>query len=166
MGYRGSAFYLKWFSPKSLCVTNHPEWQDSPAPWVENNLVYIINNCLDVLRERVGVLKETSGYRSELLNRRLGGAPSSLHRQGLAADLVCMERKDIDVAMAAISLNLPIKELILYPLEKANRIHIGFYAEGQAPVLKKFPLVVCVAPKVYVPFHEYIKTNKHSAWPT
>lgn len=58
----------------------------------EANLVALIDNVLDPLREAYGKpIIVTSGYRSEQLNRMLGGAKTSQHLKGQAADIRSVE---------------------------------------------------------------------------
>lgn len=47
-----------------------------------------------------------SGYRSELVNRAVGGAPNSKHKQGLAADIECYKMSNNLKFLTAI-LNTP-----------------------------------------------------------
>ena len=69
-----------------------------PSPRVADRLRLLTETLLDPLREawaarctaegwRDPAIVVTSGYRSEALNRAVGGAPASAHRLGWAADL-------------------------------------------------------------------------------
>lgn len=59
-----------------------------PAVAVEN-LRALCREVLEPLRRQVGCVRVTSGYRSEALNRAVGGAENSQHRRGEAADVHC-----------------------------------------------------------------------------
>ncbi|MDQ3800759.1 MAG: D-Ala-D-Ala carboxypeptidase family metallohydrolase [Acidobacteriota bacterium] len=48
----------------------------------------LCRKILQPAREALGPLKINSGFRSEELNRLVGGVPNSDHRQGYAADVV------------------------------------------------------------------------------
>ena len=63
---------------------------NTPTKEVENNLNQLIDNILDPLREAWGQpIIVGSGYRCEALNKAVGGAKSSFHLKGCAADLYC-----------------------------------------------------------------------------
>ena len=65
------------------------EQQRNPPEEVVAALSGLATRCLEPLRLDVGVpLHVNSGYRSKALNQRVGGAKTSQHRLGLAADLV------------------------------------------------------------------------------
>jgi hypothetical protein len=52
------------------------------------NLLDLVNEVLQPLRDKLGVaVKINSGYRSEALNRAIGGVNSSQHSKGEAADI-------------------------------------------------------------------------------
>ena len=54
------------------------------------NLIYLVENLLDKAREELAMpITVTSGYRSEAVNRRVGGVATSQHTKGEAVDLVC-----------------------------------------------------------------------------
>ena len=64
------------------------EAQMNPPPEVITNLEGLVSRTLEPTRRGVGLpLHVTSGFRSPALNRRVGGAPSSQHIVGQAADL-------------------------------------------------------------------------------
>ena len=61
---------------------------NSPSMQVRANLAALVENVLDPLREAYGKpIVVTSGYRCEKLNRAVGGAASSQHVKGQAADI-------------------------------------------------------------------------------
>ena len=54
------------------------------------NLTYLVENLLDKVREKLAMpITVTSGYRSEAVNRKVGGVATSQHTKGEAVDLVC-----------------------------------------------------------------------------
>lgn len=61
---------------------------NTPTKEIENNLNQLIDNILDPLREAWGQpIIVSSGYRCDALNKAVGGASSSQHRLGQAADI-------------------------------------------------------------------------------
>lgn len=56
------------------------------------NLTYLVENLLDKAREQLGMpITVTSGYRSEKVNKAVGGVATSQHTKGEAVDLVCRD---------------------------------------------------------------------------
>lgn len=61
---------------------------NTPNLAVRTNLTALVENILDPLREKWGMpIIVTSGYRCDALNRAVGGATNSQHRNGEAADI-------------------------------------------------------------------------------
>ena len=54
---------------------------------LEGNLRSLAENVLQPARDALGALKVTSAYRSPAVNSKVGGAKTSQHTQGQAADL-------------------------------------------------------------------------------
>ena len=64
---------------------------------VVENLERLIETLLDPIREAWGApIIITSGYRSDALNKAVGGSKTSAHRYGLAVDVVPKNMADID----------------------------------------------------------------------
>lgn len=61
---------------------------NTPSESVINNLELLVYHILDPLRELYGKpITVTSGYRSQALNKSVGGAVNSQHIKGEAADI-------------------------------------------------------------------------------
>lgn len=61
---------------------------NTPPPDVRVKLTTLINNCLDPIREMWGKpIHVNSGFRCPTLNKAVGGATSSQHMTGEAADI-------------------------------------------------------------------------------
>ena len=60
---------------------------NEPSPEIEANLKKLCVEALEPIRAKVGPLKINSGYRSDAVNRAVGGSTTSAHSFGLAADL-------------------------------------------------------------------------------
>jgi uncharacterized protein YcbK (DUF882 family) len=83
---------------------------------VRDSIKALVDNVLQPLREAWGApLAINSGYRSPELNAHalIGGAPTSQHVKGEAADVAC--RTPIKLARLAVKLGLPFDQLIVYP---------------------------------------------------
>jgi zinc D-Ala-D-Ala carboxypeptidase len=60
---------------------------NDPSPEIEANLKALCEHVLEPIRAAVGPLKINSGYRSDAVNKAVGGSTTSAHSYGLAADL-------------------------------------------------------------------------------
>lgn len=74
----------------------------------------LVLDVLQPLRDAWGhPLHINSGYRCQELNRIVGGAPSSQHLKGEAADVACDD--PLALAQQAYDLHLPFDQMIIYP---------------------------------------------------
>ncbi|MFI3286641.1 MAG: D-Ala-D-Ala carboxypeptidase family metallohydrolase [Rikenellaceae bacterium] len=82
---------MKYFTIEELTrsTTATQRGIDNTAPEaVVSSLEHLINNLLDPIRQRYGApITVNSGYRSLALNRAVGGATTSQHTKGEAADI-------------------------------------------------------------------------------
>ena len=89
---------------------------NTPTKEIENNLNQLIDNILDPLREAWGnPIIVSSGYRCDVLNKAVGGASSSQHRLGQAADIHTKSNTKEDnkkLFNLIKSLKLPFDQLI------------------------------------------------------
>lgn len=61
---------------------------NTPPPPIKIKLSNLINNLLDPIREAWGSpISVNSGYRCPVLNKAVGGVPTSQHQKGEAADI-------------------------------------------------------------------------------
>lgn len=80
---------MKYFTINELIKTSTGISNIPNAEQVAN-LIYLVENLLDKAREELAMpITVTSGYRSEAVNRRVGGVATSQHTKGEAVDLVC-----------------------------------------------------------------------------
>lgn len=127
---------MKYFSIDELCrssVAEKKKIDNTPSEEVKHNLNVLIENCLDPIREKLGKpITVTSGYRSEKLNKEVGGVSNSDHKFGYAADLVGdTNTKTREIFEIAKGLNKYTQ--LLY--EKNSRgsiwVHISFNPKSQ-----------------------------------
>ena len=92
----------------------------------------IVNLCtklLQPLREAYGKpIRINSGYRSEELNKAVGGVATSQHRLGMASDL-SIDGKARDLLELIEENRLPFDQAILY--RKQNFLHVSLKLEGE-----------------------------------
>ena len=100
---------------------------------VRYNLTALIENVLDPLREAWGApIIVTSGYRCDRLNKAVGGATSSQHCKGEAADIRSVSDSRADnmrLMKLLIRLKLPFDQLICeYPDAhgRPDWIHVSY----------------------------------------
>ena len=80
---------MKYFTINELTKTS-TGIRNIPNAEQVANLIYLVENLLDKAREELAMpITVTSGYRSEAVNRRVGGVATSQHTKGEAVDLVC-----------------------------------------------------------------------------
>lgn len=78
---------MKYFTINELTKTS-TGLDNTPSKDVQANLEYLVNNVLDKVREIYGKpIKVNSGYRSKLVNKKVGGASNSQHTKGEAVDI-------------------------------------------------------------------------------
>ena len=107
-----------------------------PTVKVKDNLTALVDNVLDPLRAAYGKpIMVNSGYRSPLLNKAVGGAATSQHLTGEAADISVGSREGnkrlFDLAR---ELELPFDQLI----DEKNFawVHISYGARNRRQVLR------------------------------
>lgn len=133
---------MKYFTIEELCrstTANRLDIDNTPDKEVVENLTALVDNILDPLRERFGhPTMVTSGYRCKILNRAVGGADSSQHTKGQAADISAVNTAD-NARLYDIILNeLPFDQLIW---EKGNDrfpawVHVSFSRHPRHSVLR------------------------------
>ena len=86
---------------------------NEPTPQIIDNLRRLCQLVLEPLRVKLArPVVITSGYRSQALNRAVGGSPTSHHMQGRAADLIVPGITPLAVCQAASQLKLPCVQII------------------------------------------------------
>jgi len=106
---------------------------NTPAAEIVENL-RLLARGLEQVRMLTGFpLEISSGYRSPELNARVGGAKSSQHTRGQAADFTCDEfGPPLDIIRAIRDSDIDFDQCIL---EYARWVHISFSAAPRGKVL-------------------------------
>lgn len=87
--------------------------ENKPSNAVKKNLKKLCVDILQPLREKLGVpITVLSGYRSDKVNKLVGGSKNSQHMAGLAADIRVSNMKIKDLIEVIRELNLPYDQLI------------------------------------------------------
>lgn len=126
-----SYFTLKEFTRSSTAEARGIS--NNPTPQHQQNIQMLISNVLDPLREKFGKpIIISSGYRSQALNKAVGGSSTSQHCKGQAADIVAQNPADNALLFNIISSTLPFDQLIW---EKGNDaypawVHVSFASSG------------------------------------
>ena len=125
---------MKFFTISELTYsTKAKELHIDNSPFsytIIDNLSNLTENLLDPIREAWGTpIIITSGYRSDALNKAVGGSKTSAHRYGLAVDVVPKNMADFDKFVAFVKDYLKDKEydqLILEQKGGSRWLHIGY----------------------------------------
>ncbi len=95
------------------------------------NLKRLVTTVLQPLRDKLGKpISISSGYRSPLLNRAIGGSPTSAHMAGRAADIHVPGLTVAQVMKAVRDLKLPVDQVID---EFGQWLHVGIATTGAQP---------------------------------
>ena len=114
MEWKGKYFTL--YEMTASATAKRKGINNTPNETVKRNLQLLVKNVLDPLREAWGApIIVTSGYRSVRLNAAVGGARSSQHVTGQAADIRTVNDRPEEnrkLRDLLIKLNLPFDQLI------------------------------------------------------
>ena len=78
---------MSYFSFREMCKTNCEE-DNYPRTMEQVSNLCVLVDFLDEVRDEFGEpIIVNSGYRSEIVNQKVGGVRTSLHLQGRAADI-------------------------------------------------------------------------------
>ena len=97
---------------------------NTPSQTVVANL-YVVAIHLEFIRQKLGnyPIIVSSGYRSEAVNKGVGGVANSSHVDGLAVDIIVQNNKTTkQTAELILKTNLQFDQMIIYK----NFIHLGF----------------------------------------
>lgn len=98
----GKYFQLSELIKTGTGLINKPDKKE------EHNLFLLVKNVLDPLRDLYGKpIKINSGYRSPLVNIKVGGAQNSDHVKGMAADITGGSKEENKKLFELIKNNIP-----------------------------------------------------------
>lgn len=121
---------MKYFTIKELCassVARNKGISNVPSAEVIANLNTLVDKVLDPARERLGEpIKVNSGYRCKELNDAVGGASTSQHITGCAADLRCSDLNRLYDILA----DMEVDQLLFEKSKRTKWIHVS-YREGK-----------------------------------
>lgn len=107
---------MKYFSIEEMTKSNTATAKgidNTPDQTITDNLTKLIEAVLDPLREWYGKpIIVNSGYRCEALNKAIGGAKSSQHMLGEAADITVGSKEENEKLFDYIKDNLEFDQLI------------------------------------------------------
>jgi uncharacterized protein YcbK (DUF882 family) len=121
------------FAELSRTATGLP---NDPPPeakaWLEATALEI----LEPIRSQFGPIIINSGYRSQEVNTRINGSPTSQHMLGQAADIVSPNATPYEIVNWLYTSNLPLRQVILYPPSEGNFVHVAI--DPNRPAKRQF----------------------------
>lgn len=119
---------MKWFDLEELTHSDTAKAKgidNTPNDTEKKNLENLVKYVLDPLRDMYGKpIYVNSGYRSEALNKAIGGSNTSQHRLGMAADIDTHTREGNIELFNLIAKNLSFDQLI--DEKDYSWIHVSF----------------------------------------
>lgn len=119
---------MKWFTLNELTHSDTAKAKgidNTPNDTEKKNLENLVKYVLDPLRDMYGKpIYVNSGYRSEALNKAVGGSNTSQHRLGMAADINTHTREGNIELFNLIAKNLSFDQLI--DEKDYSWIHVSF----------------------------------------
>lgn len=119
----------KNFTLEELCHTDTGA-ANVPNDCQKSKLQILASTLLQPIRDRWGRVKINSGFRSEFVNQKIGGSPTSQHPEGEAADIDPLDAKLEDVFEWCKG-NLIFGQLIIEHMGGARWIHISLPRPGK-----------------------------------
>ena len=103
---------MKHFSVNELIATS-TGLLNVPMQSEKDNLIKLVDSVLDPLREMYGgPIHVNSGYRSPIVNKKIGGAATSQHVKGEAADITAGSKIENKKLFNLIADNFKFDQLI------------------------------------------------------
>lgn len=133
---------MKYFTLKEMSRSATAEKlgiDNTPDRTATRNITLLVDNILDPLREKYGKpIYVNNGFRCDVLNEAVGGAPDSQHKYGEAADITAKNQADNALLFQIIKDELPFDQLIW---ERGNDkypawVHVSFVKSARHQVLR------------------------------
>jgi len=106
-------FYLSEFQVSEVAARRGIDMSIPVGSPVYYNIKRLVSEVLQPARDAVGLpFVITSGYRPQKLNRIIGGATTSQHTVGEAADIVVPGLSPYEVCRAIVDAGIPFDQLI------------------------------------------------------
>lgn len=123
-------FSLREFVISAVAVRHGID--NMPPPAAVERITALCSEVLEPLRRRFGVIRITSGYRSERVNRLVGGVVTSQHVKGEAADIGLGSLEVGRKMYEYVRTRLDFDQLILERNRKtgARWLHVSYRADG------------------------------------
>lgn len=124
---------MKYFTIEELCQSTTADRKgidNRCSNEIAANLTALVDNVLDPLRIWYSKpITVNSGYRCPALNKAVGGAATSQHMNGQAADIDTGDRQQNKLLFEYIRKNLPFDQLI----DESNFawVHVSYRADGK-----------------------------------
>jgi zinc D-Ala-D-Ala carboxypeptidase len=118
------------FTSEEMTATAVRGVDNTPSLEEDENLRFLCREVLEPVRIKFGPMYTTSGYRSDEVNRIIGGSKTSNHVYGLAWDGVPLRShvKWADVVEHVLKI-VPFVDQVIY--EYGRWIHIGTRPKGE-----------------------------------
>lgn len=131
----------------------HTGLPNDVPPGLIPNLQALCEKVIEPIRARFGPVTINSGYRAPAVNAAVGGAPTSQHAKGEAADLDVAGRSNMEVA-TWIRDHLQFDQLIAEGLRandpRAGWIHVS-WSRAHPPRLSILTMTMAAHGPVYTP---------------
>ena len=127
---------MKWFTIDELCYSataNAKGISNVPTADVKKRLELLVSEVLDPVREAFGKpIIVNSGYRSERLNKAIGGAKKSQHLRGEAVDVRAKNPSDNKVIFDIVAQLGKYDQLIWeHNVKGSYWVHVSYRADGK-----------------------------------
>ncbi|MBQ2350143.1 MAG: peptidase M15A [Cytophagales bacterium] len=112
-------------------------YHNYPTTTAIKNLGYLTQNFLQPLRDKLGkAILILSGYRSELVNQKVGGSSTSQHKYGQAVDIQVTGMSPLQLFFYIKESGLDYDQLILERTKKAEWVHVSYTKHNRHQALR------------------------------